>query len=133
MSPTHPSLLVVDDDEDTCLNLADIFTDLGYRVETCLDGPKAVERVRKGCFDVFLLDLMLPGMDGLALFQRLHELCPQTEAVLITGEPHHARATESLQSGMNCMIPKPLDVASLATVVAKIVRECERLDSTYRI
>ena len=121
MSSTPLSMLVVDDDEDTCLNLADIFSDMGYRVETCLDGPKAVEQVERGCFDVFLLDLMLPGMDGLTLFQRLHQLCPQTEAVLITGEPHHPRAAECLYAGFRCVIPKPLDIPRLASVVAKCV------------
>lgn len=121
MNHGQPSLLVVDDDADTCSNLVDIFSDLGYRVETCLDAPKAVERVRKGCFDVFLLDLMLPGMDGLDLFQRLRTFCPQTATVLITGEPHHPRAAECLQAGMRRLFPKPLDIPEIASFVAKIV------------
>ncbi len=121
MCTEHRSMLVVDDDEDTCLNLADIFTDLGYRVTTCLDGSTAIEQARQGCFDVALLDLMMPGMDGVDLFQKLHDCCPQTAAVLITGEPHHPRAAGWLPAGMNCLIPKPLDIARLASVVAKLV------------
>ena len=120
MRSAHPSLLVVDDDEDTCLNLADIFSDLGYRVETAFNGPMALEKVQQRCFELALLDLMLPGMDGLLLYQAVHQLCPATVALLITGEPHHPRAAECLQAGMRCVIPKPLDIPPLASLLAKI-------------
>lgn len=120
MPSTPRTLLVVDDDQDTCLNLADIFADLGYRVETAPDGPTALEKARRECFDIALLDLMMPGMDGLALFRRLRSQCPQTEAVLMTGEPHDLRAAECLQAGMRCVIPKPLDIAPLASLLSEI-------------
>jgi CheY-like chemotaxis protein len=115
-----PSLLIVDDDEDTRLNLDDIFSDLGYRVETAPDGPTALEKARRGSFDVALLDLMLPGMDGLTLYRAFHQLCPETAALLITGEPHHPRAAECLQAGMKYVIPKPLDIPPLAKLLAEI-------------
>lgn len=120
MCSAHRSLLVVDDDEDTCLNLADIFSDLGYRVETAFNGPTALEKARRGCFDIALLDLMMPGMDGLMLYQAVHKLCPETVALLITGEPYHPRATECLEAGMRCVIPKPLDIPPLASLLAEI-------------
>lgn len=120
MGSTQRSMLVVDDDEDTCLNLADIFTDLGYCVETAFNGPMALEKMRDHCFDLALLDLMLPGMDGLQLYQAVHQRCPETIGVLITGEPYHPRATECLKAGMRCVIPKPLDVAPLASLLAEI-------------
>src|SRR5207244_3512201 len=67
---THPaSILVVDDDEDTRRNLSDILTDLGYHAETAHDGPSALELVRRRPFDVALLDLKMPGMDGLTLYR----------------------------------------------------------------
>lgn len=113
-------ILVVDDDADTCLNLADIFSDLGYRVETAPDGPTALEKVRRGCFDIALLDLMMPGMDGLLVYQAVHKLCPETVALLITGEPYHPRAAECLQAGFRCVIPKPLDIPPLASLLAEI-------------
>ena len=120
MSSTPHSMLVVDDDEGTCLNLADIFSDLGYCVETALNGPMALEKVQRRCFEVALLDLMLPGMDGLLLYQAVHKLCHETVALLITGEPHHPRAAECLRAGMRCVIPKPLDIPPLASLLAEI-------------
>lgn len=119
--PSMPrTLLVVDDDQDTCLNLADIFSELGYRVETAPDGPMALEKVRRECFDLALLDLMMPGMDGLVLFRQMHSLSPQTAAILMTGEPHDLRAAECLQAGMRYVIPKPLDIAPLASRLSEI-------------
>lgn len=120
MNLESPSLLVVDDDEDTCRNLADIFSDLGYHVETAPNGPAAITKSQTHCFDVALLDLMMPGMDGLELFQLLHQRCPQTIAMLITGVPQDPRAAECLKAGMRCVIPKPLNVAPLASLLAEI-------------
>lgn len=120
MNSTQRSLLVVDDDQDTRENLADIFSDLGYRVETAPNGPAALEKVRRGCFDIAMLDLMMPEMDGLDLFRTLHQRCPKTVAMLITGVPHDPRAAECLKAGMRCVIPKPLDVAPLASLLAEI-------------
>lgn len=120
MGSAHRSMLVVDDDEDTCLNLADIFSDLGYCVETAFNGPMALEKVRQKSFDLALVDLMLPEMDGLMLYQAVHKLCPETVALLITGEPYHPRAAECLRAGMRCVIPKPLDIPPLASLLAEI-------------
>lgn len=121
MRSESPSLLVVDDDDDTCRNLADIFSDLGYQVETAINGPTAIIKSQFHCFDIALLDLMMPGMDGLELFQILHQRCPETVAMLITGVPHDPRTTECLKAGMRCVISKPLKVAPLVALLAAIV------------
>lgn len=120
MEPESPSLLVVDDDEDTCCNLADIFSDLGYRVETASSGPTAITKCQTHCFDLALLDLMMPEMDGLALFRILRQRCPRTVGVLITGVPQDPRTAECLKAGMKCVVPKPLNVAPLASLLAEI-------------
>ena len=73
MQPHHASILVVDDDVDTCRNLADILGDLAYHVEAAHDGPSALELVRRRHFDVALLDLKMPGMDGLELYRAILE------------------------------------------------------------
>lgn len=118
-----PSMMVVDDDTDTCLNLSDIFIDLGYRVEIFNTGQAAIERARAACFDIALLDLMLGGMDGVTLFRTLRSLCPKTEAILITGEPFHPRAAQHLEAGIHCMIAKPLDIPQVASVISSLCNE----------
>jgi len=68
MNAVTPSILVVDDEVDACLNLADILSDLGYRVDLAHDGESALALVRQRRYDVALLDLMMPGMDGTTLY-----------------------------------------------------------------
>ncbi len=75
---------MVDDDVDTCRNLSDILTDLGYRVDTAHDGPTALELVRRNAYDVALLDYKMPGMDGLTLYREIKRLRAGTVAIVVT-------------------------------------------------
>ena len=79
-----PSILVVDDDVDTCRNLCDILTDLGYQVDTAHDGPAALELVQRNAYDVALLDLKMPGMDGLDALPRDQGCSAGTVAIVVT-------------------------------------------------
>src|SRR5688500_4414841 len=94
------SILIVDDEVDTCRNLADIFADLGYRVDFAHDGRAAIEKVRIARYDVAVLDLMMPGMDGLALYQEIRQMRPETVAVLATAYSNHPRAEQCLSAGV---------------------------------
>ena len=62
MNRNAASILVVDDEVDTCSNLSDILTDLGYHVDVAHDGPSALELARKNPYDIALLDLRMPGI-----------------------------------------------------------------------
>ncbi len=66
-----PSILVVDDEVDTCCNLSDILTDLGYGVDVAHEGQTALAMVRRKSYDVALLDYNMPGMDGLTLYREI--------------------------------------------------------------
>src|SRR5438094_7158711 len=109
MNPTPAWILVVDDDVDTCRNLSDILTDLGYRVDTAPDGPTALELVRKNPYDVALLDLKMPGMDGLTLYREIKKLRAGTVAIMVTAYASSATADEALAAGAWQIVPKPLD------------------------
>jgi DNA-binding NtrC family response regulator len=115
--------LVVDDEVDTCRNLADIFTDLGYRVDTAYSGESALEMVRRSRYDVALLDLMMPGMDGLALYHEIKRLRPEIVAVLATAYPTHPRAEASLQAGVWRIVPKPVDPARLLALLDEALHQ----------
>jgi DNA-binding NtrC family response regulator len=117
MNNTAISILVVDDEEDTCRNLADIFTDLGYRVATAYDGNAALQRMRDARYDVALLDLMMPGMDGVSLYCEMKRQHPEMVAMLTTAYPNHPRAEESLKSGVWRIVPKPVDLGHLLVLL----------------
>jgi CheY-like chemotaxis protein len=117
----RPSLLVVDDDEDTCRNLSDILTDLGYRVDVAHDGPSALELVRRNAYDVALLDYRMPGMDGLTLYRAIKKQRAGTVAIVVTAYTSGATLEEALQAGAWQVLPKPVDFPHLLGLIEEAV------------
>jgi len=118
MNPAdRPLILVVDDDVDICHNLSDILTDIGYRVEYAHDGPTALKMVREKAYDVALLDLKMPGMDGLELYREIKRLRAGTVAILVTAYAGQTAAEEALAAGAWQVLSKPVDFPRLLGLV----------------
>ncbi|HLN28552.1 MAG TPA: response regulator [Gemmataceae bacterium] len=117
MTTAEVSILVVDDDVDTCRNLYDILTDLGYRVDTAPDGPTALELARRNAYDVALLDYKMPGMDGLTLYREIKRLRAGTVVIVVTAYASGATAEEALGAGAWQILPKPVDFPKLLRLV----------------
>jgi CheY-like chemotaxis protein len=115
------SILVVDDEVDTCRNLSDILSDLGYRVDVAHDGPSALELVRRHAYDVALLDLKMPGMDGLALYREIKRLRAGTVAIIVSAYASSATAEEALTAGAWKVVAKPVDFPQLLRLVQEAV------------
>ncbi len=113
MTNTPPAILVVDDEVDTCRNLHDILTDLGYRVDIAHDGPTALEMVRRKAYDVALLDYVMPGMDGLTLYREIKKLSAGTVAIVVTAYAGGKTAEEAQQAGAWHVLAKPVDFPKL--------------------
>lgn len=110
-----PSLLIVDDEADACRNLSDIFSDLGYQVDMAHDGREALERVRSSRYDLAVLDLMMPDMDGVELYRKIKQNSPETVAILATAFPNHPRADQAIKAGLWKILSKPVDLSQLAS------------------
>jgi DNA-binding response OmpR family regulator len=121
MTRQSPSILVVDDDVDTCRNLSDILTDLGYRVDVAHDGPSALELVRRNPYDVALLDYKMPGMDGVTLYRAVKKQRAGTVAIVVTAYASAATTEEALQAGAWRVLPKPVDFPKLLGLVEEAV------------
>jgi DNA-binding response OmpR family regulator len=115
-APAH-SILVVDDDDDTTRNLFDILTDLGYEVAVAHDGPSALSLIKARPFEVALLDLKLPGMDGLELYRRIKELRAGTVAIIVSAFASEAVREEALAAGAWQVLAKPVDFGRLLGLV----------------
>src|SRR3954469_21470382 len=119
MSAAEVSILVVDDDVDICRNLADILGDLGYHVDTAHDGPSALELARRRPYDLALLDLKMPGMDGLTLYRELRKLRADAVALIVTAFAGPDTAAEAQAAGVWKVLPKPVDSPLLLQFVGE--------------
>ena len=123
MDAEHPTVLVVDDDLDTLQNLSDILTDMGYQVETASSGPAALEMVRGKPYDVALLDLKMPGMDGLTLYREIRKLRAGTVAMVVTAYATTETVAEAKQAGLWHVLSKPVDFSQLLPLVEEAVQQ----------
>jgi two-component system, NtrC family, response regulator HydG len=110
----------VDDEPDTCANLADILMDQGYQVDTAQDGFEALDLVRERAYDVALLDLRMPGMDGLELYRRIREISAGTVAIVVTAYASSDTAQSILTAGAWQIIPKPADIPKLLGMIGEV-------------
>ncbi len=113
----EPRILVVDDDPDICDNLRDILSDLGYQVDTAHDGPSALALLGRRPYDIALLDLKMPGMDGLALYREIKKRRAGTVSLLVTAFAGAATAEEAISAGAWKVLPKPVDFPKLLKFV----------------
>lgn len=121
MSDNVSSILLVDDDRDICHNMADILTDLGYHVDVANDGRAALELVRGRAYDIALLDLRMPGMDGLTLYRAIKKLQPAIVALLVTAYASGATTDDAVSAGVWRVLPKPVDVRRLMGLIDEAV------------
>jgi two-component system, OmpR family, response regulator len=115
MSPI--SVLVVDDETEFIDSLAKLLRRRGFEVEVAPDGAQAVERARARAFDVALLDVKMPGMDGFQTLAELKRISPSTKVVLLTGHLSEADEQDGLESGAFAYLLKPHPIADLVAVI----------------
>ena len=100
-------VLIVDDDQKT-VELVKLYLNRdGYRVLTAYDGSEALHQAQDGHPDLIVLDLMLPGMDGLELFDELRKMRPDIPVIIITAYGSPEAADEALKKGVADFITKP--------------------------
>ncbi len=121
MAATASSILVVDDDPDICRNIADILTDLGYHVDTATGGRAALELIRRRAYEVALLDLKMPDMDGLTLYREIKSVQAATVAIVVSAYASDAVTDAALAAGVWHVLPKPVDLSRLLGLVSVVV------------
>jgi DNA-binding response OmpR family regulator len=119
LNSAPPRLLVVDDVEDNRNLLRRRFTRLGYEVMEAEDGAKALAMAATYPFDLVLLDVMMPGIDGLEVLQRLREVHSDTALpiIMVTAKSASEDVVEALLMGANDYITKPVDMEVAAVRV----------------
>jgi two-component system response regulator AtoC len=121
MMKENAQILVVDDEPTVCLALVNWLKEENYLAMAVEDGPKAIAAVREGNWDIVLLDLKMPGMDGLEALREIKKIAPQTIVILMTAYASVASAVQAMREGSHDYIVKPLDVEELTLMLNKIV------------
>lgn len=114
-------ILVVDDDEKVCFCLREHLEDEGYQVFTALDGIVAIHLLKEERPHVVLLDIQMPGPNGLTVLQRMKEVDPRTTVIMVTALQDRETANKAVSLGADGYINKPIDLEHLElTIQAKI-------------
>lgn len=117
-----PRILVVDDEQrirDACRMVLD---NEGYQISTASDGDEGLAKIQDVHFDIVLLDLMLPGISGLDVLNRIHALHPDTVVIVITGYATLEHSIEAMKKGAFDFIPKPFTPDQLRIIVSKAIK-----------
>ncbi len=118
-----PRLLIVDDEEDVLDVLSEVFAEYGYEVDTASSGAEAIEKVRDSRPHVMLLDVRMPGMDGLETLRRVKEIDPKLGVIMVTAVTEEAVAKEAMEHGAFDFITKPIDLDQLrSSTVVKMIQ-----------
>ncbi|PYM54345.1 MAG: hypothetical protein DMD79_24740 [Candidatus Rokuibacteriota bacterium] len=119
----RPTVLVVDADHGMLDLLRDLLESRGYDVLTALSGEDAVRVVTGQPIQAAVVDLLLPGMDGLQLITRLAPPLSPAAAILITRYDHHSRLDAARRAGIGTVLQKPLDLDRLLASLLAILDE----------
>ena len=118
--------LIVDDEEDICLNIKDLMSDTGVEISYALTGKQAVQMVYEACdksqdFNIVLLDWKMPGMDGLETAKRIREKVGQNIPILVLTSYNFDEIEEQAKnSGIDFFLPKPFFMSSFRRAIEKI-------------
>lgn len=112
-------ILIVDDDPGMLTTLSDIFSAFGYDVDTANSGMEAIERVQVRPPECILMDVRMPGLNGVETFREIKRLSPEAFVIFMTAFSTSGLIEDALREGAVQVIPKPLDIESVLHLIAE--------------
>ena len=131
----HPRILVVDDDETIRTTMKAILQDEGYQVDLAATGKEAIQKTQENAYNIALLDIRLPDMEGVELLKLLRDSVPRTRKIMVTGYPSMQNAIAALNKNADAYLLKPVDVEKLLNTVKQqlYAQEAERKFSEQKV
>lgn len=113
-------ILIVDDDELILMALSELLRPEGYEVHTVFSGAEALEKLDENGYDLLMLDIIMPGMDGFELCQKIREKenYKQTTIVFLTAKTREEDKARGLEVGANLFLSKPISPHKLRSIVS---------------
>jgi DNA-binding NtrC family response regulator len=126
----HARIIIVDDDEGIRKTLAAILQEEGYQVDTAESGKEAIEKTNAKFYNLALIDIRLPDIEGIYLLKEIKETVPKTRKIIITGYPTLQNAMEAVNSGADAYVLKPFDMEKVLRII-KVELEKQREEKKY--
>jgi len=122
----RPHVLLVEDEMSVAKGLEMVMREEGYEVDLADTGQDALNKFRAGEFDLLVVDLRLPDMDGMDVIQRVREKRPRTNVVIITGYPSVSSAVQAVKMGVSEYLRKPFTEDEFKAAVKSALKEKEK-------
>jgi DNA-binding NtrC family response regulator len=116
------SILIVDDDIGMIETLSDILLDMEYDVASSNDGYKAIDMIKEKKYDFALMDIKMPGINGVETFKEIHRIRPETKVIMMTAYSVEELIKEALEGGAFNIIYKPLDIKKIIDIIEKAIK-----------
>jgi DNA-binding NtrC family response regulator len=117
------SILVVDDEDALRTVLSGELTNEGYDVKSASDGDEAISEVERAQYDLVLLDIKMPRMNGFEVLKYIKDKHAKTKVVMLTGFADLKNAIESKKLGADDFVSKPYDLVDLLTTIERVLSE----------
>jgi signal transduction histidine kinase len=133
MNEDKIQVLIADDEDPLRNTIAAWLNDEGFDVEQAADGVEAIKKVQSKDFDIALLDIKMPGANGLEVLRYVKKNSPQTEVVMMTGMSDVSMAVEAMKLGAKEYLTKPIDMDQLVPQIKGIIRTRDAEDRIRRL
>ena len=118
-----PRILIIDDEEMALMNLEHILKKQGYEIITADTGPKGLNLLKSGNFDVVLTDLKMEKVDGMRILEQCRQLHPYSEVIMITGYATVDSAIEAMKKGAYHYVSKPYRIDAVRKIVEEALEK----------
>ena len=115
------TILIVDDEKDLCTILSDSLSRDRYRVVTAFNGKMGLQLVKKEKPDLILLDIKMPGMDGIEVLRKIKKMKKEIVVIMFTGYGTLETAREAMKLGAYDYVTKPVDLFLLKSLVEEVL------------
>jgi DNA-binding NtrC family response regulator len=121
-------ILIVEDDKNIRETMKNILEQRGYETDAAETGAEAEQKLKNKFFNLVLLDIKLPNMEGTQLLAKLHETTPKMVKIMVTGYPSIENAMEALNQGANAYVTKPVKPAKLLALIKEKLEEQQQAE-----
>ena len=123
-------ILVIDDDENIRTTLKPVLKSEGYIVDVAKNGHEAIAMTEQALYNVALIDIRLPDMEGVELLTKMRDTVPKMRKIMLTGYPSVQNAIEAVNRKADAYLVKPVDIAKLLVTI-KTHLELQKMEKKY--